>query len=219
MSNRNLSHLGGPRLVPSGDEVRAQLKRILSSPDFPASERNRRFLAHVVEESLRGEKTSGYRVATQVFGRPASFNPVTDPIVRIEATKLRRDLETYYLKSGRDDRVQIALPKGVYRAVFTFRDPGNAGEAHSALTAAGLALLRVALLGWSGDRHTAAAAWNSLCINYPDLLLDARLHSALEKITGRDETIRALLLDGLRRAAPPANARVANGTVPTARTA
>lgn len=196
--------------------MRAQLKRIVSSPDFPASERNRRFLAYVVEESLRGEKTSGYRVATQVFGRPASFNPVTDPIVRIEATKLRRDLETYYLKSGRDDRVQIALPKGVYRAVFSFRDAENAGQNHSAPTATGLSLLRVALLGWSGDHTAAAAAWNSLCSDYPDLLLDPRLHSALEKITGRDETIRALLLDGLRRAAPPANAHVANGAVPAA---
>jgi hypothetical protein len=100
-------------------EVRSQLGRILASPDFVASERNRRFLAHVVERSLAGQRVKGYEIGAKIFGRGPGFNATTDPIVRIEAGKLRRDLETYYLKSGRRDRLRISLAKGAYRAVFT----------------------------------------------------------------------------------------------------
>jgi hypothetical protein len=74
----------------------------------------------VVEKALAGapEQVSGYTVATAVFGRPQDFNPTTDPIVRIEAAKLRRDLETYYLKSGTAEAVRITLPRGGYVPVF-----------------------------------------------------------------------------------------------------
>jgi len=101
-------------------EVRGALQRLIASPDFAATERNRRFLSYVVEKTLEGkfDDISGYHVATLVFGRPASFNPTLDPIVRIEAGKLRRDLEVYYLKSGRQEVVRISLPRGSYIPVF-----------------------------------------------------------------------------------------------------
>ena len=41
-----------------------------------------------------------------------------DPIVRIQAGRLRRSLERYYLLSGKDDPVRIELPKGTYVPVF-----------------------------------------------------------------------------------------------------
>lgn len=97
----------------------------MASSDFPATDRNRRFLAFVVEKTLTGapEEASGYNVATQVFGRPPEFNPTTDPIVRIEAAKLRRDLEVYYLRSGQNDPVKINLPRGGYIPVFQRAQP------------------------------------------------------------------------------------------------
>ena len=104
----------------TAEEIRAALQRVVASPDFPATDRNRRFLVFVVEKTLAGahEEVSGYKVATEVFGRPADFNPTTDPIVRIEAAKLRRDLETYYLKSGAAEAVKISLPRGGYIPLF-----------------------------------------------------------------------------------------------------
>lgn len=100
--------------------VRAQLARILASPSFDASERNRRFLEHVVEETLagRGERIKAYGVALEVFGRDASFDAQSDPIVRIEASRLRRSLERYYLLAGQDDTVRIEIPKGGYMVAF-----------------------------------------------------------------------------------------------------
>lgn len=97
-------------------QVLEQLQRILNSKDFDASERNRRFLRYVVEEMLagRGDRIKAYSIATAVFERDESFDPQSDPIVRIEASRLRRSLDRYYLTAGRDDPVRITVPKGSY---------------------------------------------------------------------------------------------------------
>ena len=105
----------------ASEAVRAQLQCIVRCREFDASERNRRFLQYVVEETLSGrtERIKAYSVATSVFGRDASFDPQTDPIIRIEASRLRRSLERYYLTAGKHDPVRIEIPKGSY--VPTFR--------------------------------------------------------------------------------------------------
>lgn len=102
------------------DAVRAQLSRILASEDLDASERNKRFLTYVVEESLQGraDRIKAYTVATSVFGRDESFDPQEDAIVRIEAGRLRRALEHYYLTSGREDQIRIEIPIGSYAPSF-----------------------------------------------------------------------------------------------------
>ena len=74
-----------------------------------------------------------------------------------------------------------------------------------------MALLRAALLGWAGEQAEAGAAWRALRRDYPDLLLDPRLHAALEKIHARHERVRDLLLEGLRRAAQPLGLAVSGG--------
>ena len=59
------------RSAPPADDIRAELERILSSPDLHASDRRRAFLRYVVEETLSGraDRLKGYTVATAVFGR------------------------------------------------------------------------------------------------------------------------------------------------------
>jgi TolB-like protein/tetratricopeptide (TPR) repeat protein len=111
----------------SSEAVRVELRRIIESPEFDASERNHRFLEHVVEETLagRGGHIKAYSIATSVFGRESSFDPQADPIIRIEASRLRRSLERYYLTAGKDDPVRIDIPRGTY--VPTFQD--RAGDA------------------------------------------------------------------------------------------
>jgi hypothetical protein len=186
-----------PDSAPSPQDVLAQLERVLASPDFIASERNRRFLRHVVERTLRGETARGYEIGTLVFGRPQTFNATADPIVRIEAGKLRRDLETYYLKSGQHDPVQIDLPKGAYRAQFSYRHVDAAGNG---VQLGGRVILRAALLGMAGAGEEAGAAWREVIHNYPDFARNPRSAEALENIHGQDERIRRLLLEGLERA-------------------
>lgn len=69
----------------------------------------------------RAERIKAYSIATEVFGRDASFDPQSDPIVRVEAGHLRRALEQYYVGAGRQDPVEITIPKGAYVPVFVRR--------------------------------------------------------------------------------------------------
>ncbi|MGW8182268.1 MAG: hypothetical protein ACWGQW_26360, partial [bacterium] len=100
----------------AAEELRSQLHRILDSAEFKATSQQRAMLEFVVSETLAGRdaEIKGYTVATQVFGRGEDFDQATDPIVSIQANKLRRALERYYLTAGQDDRVRISIPKGTY---------------------------------------------------------------------------------------------------------
>ena len=100
------------------------LARLLASGAFPASPRRRRLLEYVVEQTLagRGDRLKAYELAVAVLGRDASFDPQSDPIVRIEMAQLRRDLEHYYLTDGRADPIRITIPKGHYVPAFEVRD-------------------------------------------------------------------------------------------------
>ena len=165
----------------ASEAVRTQLQRIVGCHEFDASERNRRFLQYVVEETLAGrtERIKAYSIATSVFGREASFDPQTDPIIRIEASRLRRSLERYYLTAGRRDPIRIEIPKGSYVPTFhselaippasdgavpqyidatsatpgspiAFRAGGSGWNRVLRRLAAGTSLVGILLLGWLG---------------------------------------------------------------------
>ena len=119
-SGADFPDLSSTTSSPSSSEIRAELRRVLDSLEFDASERNRRFLAYVVEEALAGRagRIKAYSIATLVFGRTASFDPQLDPVVRMEARRLRRSLERFYLTDGKQSAVRITLPKGAYVPEF-----------------------------------------------------------------------------------------------------
>jgi TolB-like protein len=101
---------------PDQNAIREELDRILHSGPFAQSRRRQRFLEYIVNETLagRGERLKGYNIAVEVFDRPETFDPVTDPLVRIEAARLREKLREYYDTDGQADPVRIDLPKGAY---------------------------------------------------------------------------------------------------------
>lgn len=113
----------GMSITPLADDVEAvkdELSRVVSSSAFDASDRNRKFLRYVVEETLAGraDRIKAYSIATSVFGRDESFDPQLDSIVRIEAGRLRRSLERYYLTSGNLNPIRIVIPRGTYVPQF-----------------------------------------------------------------------------------------------------
>lgn len=113
-----------PHTRPGAAEIRETLERILGDPGFQASERRRAFLRHVVEETLAGraDRLKGYSIALAVFDRDDSFDAQADPIVRIEARRLRRDLDSYYSNAGARDPLRIAIPKGAYVPSFEWSE-------------------------------------------------------------------------------------------------
>src|SRR5262249_17627228 len=108
--------------VPSAPNVREQLARILASPCFAESDRMRRFLTLVVDEKLKGRpgRLKEVVIGIEVFDKKPPYDPRLDPIVRVEARRLRAKLVEYYEGHGRADALLIELPKGSYSPVFRF---------------------------------------------------------------------------------------------------
>src|SRR4051794_10990414 len=105
---------------PTIDDIRAALDRIAASEAFCACPQLVAFLRYVVEATLRGrqDRIKGYTIAIEALGRGDDFNPQDDPIVRVEAMRLRRALQRYYETCGRHDPLHIGLPVGTYVPVF-----------------------------------------------------------------------------------------------------
>lgn len=101
-----------------------QLTRILRSETFQQADRLKRFLTFVVTEAIAGrqEELKEYVIGVQVFRKEEGFDPRTDPIVRVQARRLRAKLVRYYREEGRADPLIIDLPKGGYAPLFRSRD-------------------------------------------------------------------------------------------------
>ncbi|NWG13014.1 MAG: hypothetical protein HXY20_05705 [Acidobacteria bacterium] len=120
----------GPETNLPAETISSQLDRILSSAEFVHSERLSRFLRFTVGSSLEGHKDQlkEYSLGISVFDREPSYDPRIDPIVRVEAGRLRAKLREYYQTHGRDDPVLIEFPKGSYAPVLQLRkSPEPAG--------------------------------------------------------------------------------------------
>src|SRR4026207_940952 len=117
----------GTRTQPRSDltdtEVRAQLEKVLASEVFSRSPQLRRFLSFVVEQSLsaQGHTLKESVLAHELYGKGTDFDGGTDPVVRVDARRLRDKLREYY--DGRSDPVVISLPKGSYVPVFSGNSP------------------------------------------------------------------------------------------------
>jgi TolB-like protein len=118
--------------VPKPDEVRATLDRMVMSDSFRSSPQLSAFLSFVVEAALagQGDRIKGYTIGVEALKRNANFDPQLDPIVRVEATRLRRAMERYYTGPGADSLVRIELPRGTYVPSFSYRstEPGQPSD-------------------------------------------------------------------------------------------
>ena len=97
--------------------VEEALDRILGSATFRRSVRHRGFLRHVVRAALDGREDALKEIVIglEVFGRGAgSYDPRSDPIVRVEAGRVREKLARYYADEGIADGFEIQLPVGGY---------------------------------------------------------------------------------------------------------
>jgi len=162
------------------DEARRELSKILADPGFQASPRRRDMLRYIVEETLSGRASylKGVTIAQSVFGKDETFDQTVDPVVRIEARRLRRDLDSYYAGPGRANKLRTSIPKGHYVAKFAWvdgeEDPNSplplmggilTNKMRRNLVLAGLVIALVAILGiWrfhggiSGNDVSSAAS-------------------------------------------------------------
>jgi Tol biopolymer transport system component len=162
------------------EAVLAELDKVLSSGVFRGASRSSTLLRFLVEETLagNGDRLKDYTLGAVALGRGDDFDPRTDPIARVEASRLRSRLELYYATEGAADTVTISLPKGGYVPQFDQRDrehptaqieiPRRAAT-WAWVAAAVLAVIAVAegLWLWRSAGATQPAPEVSLSINTP----------------------------------------------------
>jgi len=101
-------------------ESRAQVERILQSKIFRTSEVLRHLFGYLAEKSLDGTADSlkEYTIGLDALGKPASFDPRQESVVRMHTARLRQKLAEYYRTEGVDDPIIVDMPKGGFRVTF-----------------------------------------------------------------------------------------------------
>jgi len=121
------------------------LDKVLSSETLNRSKKLCQFLRFTVNEVLQGHgsELKEYAIAVSVFRRAREFDPGADPIVRVQARRLRAKLERYYQTEGLDESIRIEYPVGSYSPLFTNRDTSTP---HPQATAAASVPSQIAVL-------------------------------------------------------------------------
>ncbi len=106
------------------ETIRAHIRKIITSRVLTRSERLARFLEFTIEETLAGhaDQLKEFVIGMEVFDRRDNYDPRLDPIVRVEARRLRSKLAKYYECEGCDDAIRIDFPKGGYAPVISLKD-------------------------------------------------------------------------------------------------
>lgn len=105
------------------EECRALVERILESAQFRRASRSREFLSFVTEQVLSGScfEIHEQEIGSRLFGRPANYDTNQDNIVRVNATELRKRIETYFAGEGSAESTVLEIPRGSYLPVFRRR--------------------------------------------------------------------------------------------------
>jgi len=102
------------------DQQRELLKRLFNSRYFASAESLKKILEYLCRRSENADRgvIKEYDIAVHALGRPSSFDPKTDPIVRVNMATIRERLRSYFENDAPESQIRLVIPKGQYRAVF-----------------------------------------------------------------------------------------------------
>ena len=109
------------------DHLLSQLDRLCASEALHGSDSLCRLLRYLAQKEIDtpGVHIKEYQIATEVYGRPADFDPQSDSAVRVQAARLRGKLADYYASAGAHDPITVDIPKGSYSLHFRHRINGR----------------------------------------------------------------------------------------------
>jgi hypothetical protein len=98
------------------DLLSKQIEVLVGSTTLHGSESLCKLLRYLGRQAVEhpNERVKEYQIATEVFGRPADFDPQSDSMIRVQVGRLRAKLSEYYSSEGANDSLIIELPKGAY---------------------------------------------------------------------------------------------------------
>jgi len=117
-------------------DVLNALERIVQSPLFKPKRNMCNLLRFIVEATAEGraEELKGYTIALDVFNQSEDFDADRNPLVRVNAGRLRTLLRLYYLGDGQNDVVRIDVPTGSYVPTFEKNIPPETQQGAAAKT-------------------------------------------------------------------------------------
>jgi hypothetical protein len=160
------------------EEYLAAVENIVKSHALHGSESLCKLLRYLAQHAIEspGSALKEYQIATEVFSRPADFDPHLDSTIRVQAGRLRVKLAEYYASEGTDDPIVVEFPKGTYALTFhrrtvaakpTFDATAHPGQPASSARNRGIAVVVLsivlaaalaALSGlWKSQRSSLAA--------------------------------------------------------------
>ncbi len=129
------------------EKIHAQVDRLLQSKTFETSEVHRKLLQYLAEKSISGEadRLKEYVIGLEAFGKPATYDPKHDSIVRLQVGRLRQKLAAYYQSEAPADPIVVNLPKGAFKLNFEVSaappiETGSNPESRTRILAAVLAI-------------------------------------------------------------------------------
>jgi len=181
----------------SSDLVRAELERLMESPALRRAPSHMRLLRYLVSRRLAADQTAlrETAIAIEVFRRdPSTYDPQTDPIVRVTVRRLRERLEAHYAARDTAPDVRIVLPKGRYAPEFVTR---------ATTTPAPLGILVLPTRNQTGE-----SGLDARCEAFADRLRDHLAHAGIAHVHG-GSALPPEVAQGRAPAAPAAELGVA----------
>jgi TolB-like protein/Tfp pilus assembly protein PilF len=190
MAQSPSSGLLATRHVFSGETIRAHLERVVESDIFRNADRLKRFLRHIVVESLEGraDTLKEYALGTEVFDRKASFDPRIDPIVRVEAGRLRNRLKQYYEATGTPDGLRIDLPKGGYIPIYSETDGAPSAKPSVSTTAMEAPATHILVLPFAD--HSPNKDQQYFCDGMTEELINALTRVSALRVVAQSSALR-----------------------------
>jgi TolB-like protein len=105
-----------PGPMPLQSEIEQQVARVLNHRSFSRSVGPARLLKYLLSQlAENGGQPASQRQLATVLGLPADFDPVSNPLVRMHMSKLRKMLSRYASGDGRTDPIKLEIPRNQYR--------------------------------------------------------------------------------------------------------
>lgn len=195
---------------PNAEVILKQLELILASPEFLTTRRLSSFLRYIVDTTLAGASSTikQYTIGIDVYGRADSFDPKADPLVRIEAGRLRRCLNRYYANNSEQAIILIEIPRGNYVPHFslfskTAEEPADNGAEIQRKTELKSPVVATFPFSFVGDEQYEYLAddlpeeLTSRLSKFPDLHVMAycTLHKYKDQLDDRQEVAASLGID------------------------
>ena len=160
--------------------VAQELSRLIDSEALRRAPSHTRLLRYLVERRMAGDATAFREtsIALEVFRRdPATYDPQSDPIVRVTMRRLRERLEAHYAHYDQLPKLRIVLPKGRYEPEFV-------GSVDTGGARLGVAVART-------RNATGEPGYDILCAGFADRLADGLARIGVPRIIARDSVDQA----------------------------